>query len=108
MKQVVALENALDEKLFGSKAVGLGQAVRDGVPVPPGIALSGAISRPSPRAKSARSRLSPNRRGRSADRWRCAPPPPTRTVPGTGIQDNLADKARKLGIPVWKVRGGRA
>ncbi|MFT3938136.1 DUF2493 domain-containing protein [Rhodopseudomonas sp.] len=23
--------------------------------------------------------------------------------PGTGIQDNLADKARKLGIPVWKV-----
>jgi hypothetical protein len=27
--------------------------------------------------------------------------------PGTGIQDNLADKARKLGIPVWKFgRGG--
>ena len=25
--------------------------------------------------------------------------------PGTGIQDNLADKAGKLGIPVWKVRG---
>ena len=24
--------------------------------------------------------------------------------PGTGIQDNLADKAKKLGIPVWKVR----
>ena len=23
--------------------------------------------------------------------------------PGTGIQDNLADKARKLGIPVWKI-----
>ena len=22
--------------------------------------------------------------------------------PGTGIQDNLADKAKKLGIPVWK------
>jgi hypothetical protein len=22
--------------------------------------------------------------------------------PGTGIQDNLADKARKLGIPIWK------
>lgn len=27
--------------------------------------------------------------------------------PGTGIQDNLADKAKKLGIPVWKFgRGG--
>jgi hypothetical protein len=28
--------------------------------------------------------------------------------PGTGIQDNLADKARKLGIPVWKFRAGSA
>lgn len=26
--------------------------------------------------------------------------------PGTGIQENLADKARKLGIPVMKVEGG--
>jgi pyruvate,water dikinase len=43
MKHVVPLEKALDEKLFGSKAVGLGQALRDGVPVPPGIALSGAV-----------------------------------------------------------------
>ena len=25
--------------------------------------------------------------------------------PGTGIQDNLADKARKLGIPVWRFDG---
>jgi hypothetical protein len=25
--------------------------------------------------------------------------------PGTGIQDNLADKAKKLAIPVWKFRG---
>jgi hypothetical protein len=25
--------------------------------------------------------------------------------PGTGIQDNLADKAKKLGIPVWKAGG---
>jgi len=25
--------------------------------------------------------------------------------PGTGIQDNLADKAKKLGIPVWKFDG---
>ena len=25
--------------------------------------------------------------------------------PGTGIQDNLADKARRLGIPVWKFGG---
>jgi len=28
--------------------------------------------------------------------------------PGTGIQDNLADKAKKLGIPVWKFGDGGA
>jgi hypothetical protein len=28
--------------------------------------------------------------------------------PGTGIQDNLADKAKKLGIPVWKFAGSGA
>src|SRR5271166_1670256 len=28
--------------------------------------------------------------------------------PGNGIQDNFADKARKLGIPVWKFRSGGA
>ncbi len=27
-------------------------------------------------------------------------------VPGAGIQDNLADKAKKLGIPVWKFGAG--
>ena len=43
MTQVVPLAKALDEKLFGSKAVGLGQALREGVPVPPGIALSGVV-----------------------------------------------------------------
>jgi pyruvate,water dikinase len=33
----------MDTALFGSKAVGLGQAQRDGLPVPPGVALSGPI-----------------------------------------------------------------
>jgi hypothetical protein len=28
--------------------------------------------------------------------------------PGTGIQDNLADKARKLGIPVYRFGTGAA
>lgn len=28
--------------------------------------------------------------------------------PGTGIQDNLADKARRLGIPVWRFGSGGA
>jgi len=27
--------------------------------------------------------------------------------PGTGIQDNLADKARKMGIPLWDFREKR-
>ena len=43
VKRVVPLEKAREEALFGSKAVGLGQAMRDGLPVPPGVALSGAI-----------------------------------------------------------------
>ena len=43
MKQVVTLAEAADTSLFGSKAVGLGQAERDGLSVPPGVALSGAI-----------------------------------------------------------------
>jgi pyruvate,water dikinase len=43
VKQVVPLEKALDHTLFGAKAVGLGQAIRDGLPVPPGVALSGSI-----------------------------------------------------------------
>jgi pyruvate,water dikinase len=43
VRRVVPLEKAIDVSLFGSKAVGLGQAIRDGLPVPPGIALSGAI-----------------------------------------------------------------
>jgi pyruvate,water dikinase len=43
VNRVVPLEKALDDRLFGSKAVGLGQAMRNGLPVPPGVALSGAI-----------------------------------------------------------------
>ncbi len=43
MKKAVPLEKALEVALYGSKAVGLGQAIRDGLPVPPGVALSGDI-----------------------------------------------------------------
>jgi pyruvate, water dikinase len=41
--KVVPLAKATDDRIFGSKAVGLGQAIRDGLPVPPGVALSGSI-----------------------------------------------------------------
>ena len=43
MKQVVPLVEAHDEAIFGSKAVGLGEAARAGIPLPPGVALSGSI-----------------------------------------------------------------
>ncbi len=43
MKAVVPLTEAHDESLFGSKAVGLGEAARAGLPLPPGVACSGAI-----------------------------------------------------------------
>jgi pyruvate,water dikinase len=43
MKAAVPLEHAHDEELFGSKAIGLGEAARCGLPLPPGVALSGEI-----------------------------------------------------------------
>ena len=43
MKKVVPLAKARDDAVFGSKAVGLGEAARGGLPLPPGFALSGAI-----------------------------------------------------------------
>lgn len=43
VSEVVPLAQARETELFGSKAVGLGQAIRDGLPVPPGVALSGDV-----------------------------------------------------------------
>jgi pyruvate,water dikinase len=43
VSDLVALEEVADTTVFGSKAVGLGQALRDGLPVPPGFALAGAL-----------------------------------------------------------------
>jgi phosphoenolpyruvate synthase/pyruvate phosphate dikinase len=40
---VVPLEKATDTSKFGSKAVGLGDALRAGIPAPPGVALSGDV-----------------------------------------------------------------
>jgi phosphoenolpyruvate synthase/pyruvate phosphate dikinase len=43
VKNVVPLAKARDDTIFGSKAVGLGEAARGGLPLPPGVALSGSI-----------------------------------------------------------------
>ncbi|HXV62892.1 MAG TPA: PEP/pyruvate-binding domain-containing protein [Vicinamibacteria bacterium] len=43
MKKVVPFKKASKTSLFGSKAVGLGDAARHGLPVPPGVALSGDL-----------------------------------------------------------------
>jgi pyruvate,water dikinase len=43
MKKVVPFRKARETSLYGSKAVGLGDAVRQGLPVPPGVALSGDL-----------------------------------------------------------------
>jgi phosphoenolpyruvate synthase/pyruvate phosphate dikinase len=43
VKEVVPLAKAKDTAIFGSKAVGLGDAARMGLSVPPGVALSGSI-----------------------------------------------------------------
>ena len=43
MKKVVPFAKARETSLYGSKAVGLGDAARQGLPVPPGVALSGDL-----------------------------------------------------------------
>ncbi len=43
MKKAVPFSKAYETSLFGSKAVGLGDAARQGLPVPPGVALSGDL-----------------------------------------------------------------
>ena len=43
MKKVVPLAKASETSLYGSKAVGLGEASRHGLPIPPGVALSGDL-----------------------------------------------------------------
>ncbi|MGH9107005.1 MAG: PEP/pyruvate-binding domain-containing protein, partial [Acidimicrobiales bacterium] len=43
MKGVLPLVEAREAATFGSKAVGLGDALRSGLPVPPGVALSGSV-----------------------------------------------------------------
>jgi pyruvate,water dikinase len=43
MKKVVPFTKARETSLYGSKAVGLGDAARQGLPIPPGVALSGEL-----------------------------------------------------------------
>ncbi len=43
MTEVVPLVDAHEDSRFGAKATGLGAAARAGLPIPPGIALSGSI-----------------------------------------------------------------
>ena len=55
MTGIVPLVEADTEELYGAKAVGLGDALRAGLPVPPGVGLSGplvdAIASGEPRAR---------------------------------------------------------
>jgi len=43
VSSVVPLAEAHDESQYGAKAVGLGEATRAGLPIPPGVALSGDL-----------------------------------------------------------------
>jgi pyruvate,water dikinase len=43
VKKVVSFAKARETSLYGSKAVGLGEAVRQGINVPPGVAISGDL-----------------------------------------------------------------
>ena len=43
VKKIVPFREARERSLFGSKATGLGDAAREGLPVPPGVAMSGDV-----------------------------------------------------------------
>jgi pyruvate,water dikinase len=43
MKKVVPFKKAVETSLYGSKAVGLGDAARQGLQIPPGVSLSGDL-----------------------------------------------------------------
>ena len=43
MRGIVPLAKAREEGVYGAKAVGLGEAARSGLPLPPGVALSGPV-----------------------------------------------------------------
>ena len=43
MSDLLPLAEVSDTSIFGSKAVGLGEAIRSGLPVPPGFALAGPL-----------------------------------------------------------------
>jgi pyruvate,water dikinase len=43
VSELLPLAQVSDTAVFGSKAVGLGQALREGLPVPPGFALAGPL-----------------------------------------------------------------
>src|SRR5439155_22887903 len=43
VKAILPLAKARDESIYGAKAVGLGQAARGGLAIPPGFALAGDI-----------------------------------------------------------------
>jgi len=43
VRGIVPLAKAREEGVYGAKAVGLGEAARSGLPLPPGVALSGPV-----------------------------------------------------------------
>jgi len=43
VRGIVPLAKAREERVYGAKAVGLGEAARSGLPLPPGVALSGPV-----------------------------------------------------------------
>ena len=81
MKSVVPLAEAVDDSVFGSKAVGLGQAARAACPSRPASRCPARSSRRSRPAKRTPSRGGQVRSARSPVRWRSARRRSTRTAP---------------------------
>ena len=83
MTEVVPLVEAHEDSRFGAKATGLGAAARAGLPIPPGIALSGALVDAVAAGQRRRDRTGAHEAAPAAARHRsrCARRRPTRTAP---------------------------
>ena len=105
MSGVVPLAEAHDESLFGAKAVGLGEAARAGLPIPPGVALSGAVVD----AVAGGERQRDRRRSRSSS-GRCGGPLAVRS---SAVDEDGADASfagqhlTLLNVPVGRRGGAR-
>ena len=84
------LVEAESEELYGAKAVGLGDALRAGLPVPPGVALPGPEVASIAHGEVAATTALLEAVRHSRHPWPCGRPRSARTAPGPASPDSTS------------------